>query len=143
MTSNIGSDRILAAEKITDTVKLEIQELLHQTFRPEFLNRIDEILFFESLSTENITAITQLQIDKIQKRLQEKELALTITKEALAYIAAQGYEKEFGARPLARAINRLLVNPLALEILKKPKSKQYMISLEEDHLVIKTGDENS
>lgn len=136
MTSNIGSDRILAAENSTDNLKQEIQELLKQYFRPEFLNRIDEILFFESLNKKNIFHIAQLHLEKIRKRLLEKEVTVMIDDAVISYLAEEGYEKEFGARPMARVINRLLVNPLAIEMLKQPEIKKFRVEMRDGKIVI-------
>ncbi len=79
MTSNIGSHIILEAKKIDKKVKDEINQILHQTFRPEFLNRIDAICYFNMLSQEDVQKIAQLQINKFAKRLQEKGIELNIT----------------------------------------------------------------
>jgi ATP-dependent Clp protease ATP-binding subunit ClpB len=120
MTSNIGSDRILASPEITESVKREVELLLHKLFRPEFLNRIDAIVFFRRLQERDMLAIVQLQIDELKKRLAERSVTLTITDAALAFLAQEGYEPEFGARPLKRAIQNLLNVPLAQELLKNP-----------------------
>ncbi len=136
MTSNLGSDIILAADQVTDYLKAEINQLLHKTFRPEFLNRIDEIVFFNALSTKVIKQIAQLQVRQLQTRLKEKGISITLSDEVIDHLIKAGFVKEFGARPMKRLLNTLIVNPLALAILKKPDIKDFLVKIENGQIII-------
>jgi len=136
MTSNIGSSRILEAQKIDDSVKQEIEKLLHQHFRPEFLNRIDAIVYFTMLTHEDVIKIAHLQIEQLKKRLAENTIELTIEDEVYNQIATLGYEKEFGARPLKRAIQQYLSVPLSRYLLAHPDQKKVTASWKNDSVVI-------
>lgn len=116
MTSNLGSDLILEA-KDTDGIKEKLNELLKVSFRPEFLNRIDEIIIFTRLDKKYIKEIAKNQIEKVAERLKDRRINLTISDEALEFISDVGYDVQFGARPLKRAIQNYIENPLAKEIL--------------------------
>lgn len=116
MTSNIGSELILEAESM-EAVRKEIDTLLKLHFKPEFLNRIDEIVLFERLSETMISAIADLRLEELAARLKEREISIELLPEAKAFIASEGYDKRFGARPLKRAIQSLLENPLSKSIL--------------------------
>jgi ATP-dependent Clp protease ATP-binding subunit ClpB len=119
MTSNIGSQWILEYG-IHEQEKFEekIRETLQANFSPEFLNRIDETIIFKSLTADQITSIVTLQVNRLNKRLSEKNINLILSDEAKAFLGQKGYDPVFGARPLKRAIQRYLENPLAMEILK-------------------------
>ena len=116
MTSNLGSDLILEA-KNTDDIKEKINELLKVSFRPEFLNRIDEIITFTRLDKKYINAIVENQIEKVAERLKDRRINLEVSNEAIEFISDVGYDAQFGARPLKRAIQNYIENPLAKEIL--------------------------
>jgi len=116
MTSNIGSDYILSADSM-DHIKPQIQELLKSNFRPELLNRIDEILTFNRLSREHIAQIADIQLRSVAQRMASRRLKLAVTPEARSYLAQAGYDPVYGARPLKRAIQSELENPLAKAIL--------------------------
>ncbi len=116
MTSNIGSELILEAESM-EAVRKEIDTLLKLHFKPEFLNRIDEIVLFERLSETMISAIADLRLEELAARLKERDISIELLPEAKAFIASEGYDKRFGARPLKRAIQSLLENPLSKSIL--------------------------
>ena len=116
MTSNLGSDLILEA-KNTDDIKEKINELLKVSFRPEFLNRIDEIITFTRLDKKYINAIARNQIEKVAERLKDRRINLEVSNEAIDFISDVGYDAQFGARPLKRAIQNYIENPLAKEIL--------------------------
>jgi len=124
MTSNIGSSLILENllnennEKAKEKTKTEVMEVLRGHFRPEFLNRIDEIVFFEGLSQKQLEKIVDIQLRNLDKLLKEQELEFEITPEAKAFLAQRGYEPAFGARPLKRVIRQLIENPLAKLILE-------------------------
>jgi ATP-dependent Clp protease ATP-binding subunit ClpB len=116
MTSNLGSDLILEAKKSED-IKGALTELLKQSFRPEFLNRIDETVIFNRLGREEIAKIVEIQLNRLAGRLAERKIALTVTPAARELLAARGYDPLFGARPLKRAIQADLENPLAKVII--------------------------
>lgn len=120
MTSNIGSSIILESKKLDDTVQASIEKLLHQTFKPEFLNRIDAIVYFHRLDEKIIENIAKIQIDQLKDRLLEKHIKLTVTPAAIKEIAERGYSPEFGARPLKRTIQNYIMIPISQALLKKP-----------------------
>ena len=114
MTSNLGNQLWEGGHEAT---RDEITRALQGHFRPEFLNRIDEIVVFHSLSKEHLGAIVEIQLRRVEKLLQDKGYGLTVTEEARGYLAETGYDPDFGARPLKRAIQRELQDPLALKLL--------------------------
>ncbi|NUS98194.1 MAG: ATP-dependent chaperone ClpB, partial [Gemmatimonadaceae bacterium] len=119
MTSNIGSHFILEhAGEDRVMVETQVMAALRQHFRPEFLNRVDDIIIFRPLGQEEIEHIVGLQLGKLEKLLADRKLTLDLTPEARHIIAEEGYDPAFGARPLKRAVQRLLQNPLALAILE-------------------------
>ncbi|GHV93707.1 chaperone protein ClpB [Spirochaetia bacterium] len=112
MTSNLGSDLILEAKK-PEAVKASLMELLKQSFRPEFLNRIDETVIFNSLGKGEIGKIVDIQLTRLMERLAERKITLKLSKAAKETLAERGYDPLFGARPLKRTIQSDLENPLA------------------------------
>jgi len=92
-------------------------EALRRTFRPEFLNRIDEIVTFHSLGKAEIEKIVEIQLEDLKKRLAERKISLSLAPQAKARLAERGYDPVFGARPLKRTIQRMIENPLAVEVL--------------------------
>ena len=119
MTSNLGSDIIqeLAGEALYPVMKAAVMEKVSQSFRPEFINRIDEAVVFHPLGREQIRAISGIQIGFLRKRLQEREIGFEITDEAMDLLGEAGFDPVYGARPMKRAIQQQLENPLAQEIL--------------------------
>jgi ATP-dependent Clp protease ATP-binding subunit ClpB len=120
MTSNLGSDLIMKmAEEHAgiDVVRNQIEELLHQKFKPEFLNRVDETIIFHSLSKKDMGAIIDIQLQRLVARLEERKYKLSVTEAAKGFLVDAGYNPLFGARPLKRAIQRYLEDPLAMELL--------------------------
>ena len=126
MTSNMGSNLIREnmanindnnREQIIENTKKAVLEMLKQTIRPEFLNRIDETIMFTPLTPDEIRRIVKLQIGNVAKMLKSNQIELTVTDNALDYLAAEGYDPEFGARPVKRAIQRLLLNQLSKDII--------------------------
>jgi ATP-dependent Clp protease ATP-binding subunit ClpB len=117
MTSNLGSQAILDAAGDTERVKREVTAALRGHFRPEFLNRIDETVIFESLGTTQIQAIVGLQLDRLAKLLAEQQIGLEVTPEARAVLAVESYDPAYGARPVKRALQRRLRDPLSEKIL--------------------------
>src|SRR5205807_9955841 len=117
MTSNLGS-HLLQDPNLSETDKQRlVLDTVRQNFRPEFLNRVDEIIIFKPLSREQIKSIVQIQLEALRKRLAERRITLALTPAALEMIANEGYDPTYGARPLKRVIQRRLQDPLALEIL--------------------------
>ncbi|MBT7631552.1 MAG: ATP-dependent chaperone ClpB [Desulfobacula sp.] len=121
MTSNVGSRFLedLGTDGLDDiNVKKEIAHALKQVFRPEFLNRIDEVITFHALTMENIKQIATIQIEKLNQRLKSRNLKIHLDERAMEYLAQKGYDPIFGARPLKRVIQQTLENPLSMAILK-------------------------
>jgi len=123
MTSNVGSEYLMHLskeefEKNYDKIKEQIMSELKKRFRPEFLNRIDEIIIFHPLSEEEIKKIVDLLISKLNKRLEERGIKVKLTEEAKSELAKRGYVPEFGARPLRRTIQREIETPLSVKILE-------------------------
>jgi ATP-dependent Clp protease ATP-binding subunit ClpB len=116
MTSNLGSELILEA-KNNDDVEGALRELLKQSFRPEFLNRIDETVIFNRLGKDEIAKIVEIQLARLAARLAERKIGLELTPQAKALLAERGYDPLFGARPLKRSIQAELENPLAKAII--------------------------
>ena len=117
MTSNIGGDLIQNAAKIED-IRDAISALLKATFKPEFLNRIDETIIFNRLGKDEILKIVDIQLDLLKNRLKDKKVTLEATPKAKAFLAEAGFDPQFGARPLKRTIQSLVQNPLAKRILE-------------------------
>jgi ATP-dependent Clp protease ATP-binding subunit ClpB len=136
MTSNIGSDLILQAGKIIPSVKTEIEKLLLKHFRPEFLNRIDQTVFFKTLEASDIKNIVSIQLDQLKERLHEKNIELKVTDSAMDKLAELGYVPEFGARPLKRTVQQYIVSPLAVAMLKEPEKKMFLIDVKKNEFVI-------
>ncbi|MDO4527284.1 MAG: ATP-dependent chaperone ClpB [bacterium] len=118
MTSNLGSSLISAAEEKGEAIEPLVQEVLKQHFPPEFLNRIDETLVFNPLSKESLTKIIDLQLADLNQRLAEQDLTLEVSPETREAILEEGYDPDFGARPLKRVIQRKLETPIARDILR-------------------------
>jgi len=119
MTSNIGSDMIQnAIEQKTEISRSQITNFLRKYFKPEFLNRLDDIIVFKSLSKENIARIVDIQMSIVKERLQRKGYALKYTPALKNYLAEVGYDPVYGARPLKRTIQNEVLDPLALQILE-------------------------
>jgi ATP-dependent Clp protease ATP-binding subunit ClpB len=119
MTSNIGSDIIqaLSGEALYSVMKNAVMDIVATKFRPEFINRIDEAVVFHSLGREQVRAISTIQIDHLRKRLQEREIGFDISDAALDLLGEAGFDPIYGARPMKRAIQQQLENPLAQSIL--------------------------
>ena len=123
MTSNIASDAILEAalnpSQDFESVKVTVNEALREHFKPEFLNRIDETIFFRGLTLPQLSKIVDIQIEYLQKLLKEQELGLKITDDAKEFLARQGFNPIYGARPLKRVIRQQVENPLSKLILSQ------------------------
>jgi ATP-dependent Clp protease ATP-binding subunit ClpB len=118
MTTNVGSAQLL---KLTKDNRDQIEKLamreLQTTFRPEFLNRIDEIIFFEPLGESQLSRIVRIQAQRFDKLLAERQITLHLSDQAVARVAEAGYDPIYGARPLKRALQKLVIDPLASHLL--------------------------
>ena len=147
MTSNLGSQLIQEQfENIkgdltatTEAAKESVLNLLKQSVRPEFINRIDEIVMFTPLTNENIKAIVGIQLKSVTKMLAKQNIVLDATPEAISYLAEKGYDPQFGARPVKRVIQKVVLNELSKEILAEKISAESIILLDcfENHLVFR------
>jgi ATP-dependent Clp protease ATP-binding subunit ClpB len=120
MTSNLGSDLIqeMAGDGHYDTMKNAVMEAVGRHFRPEFINRVDETVVFHPLAQAQIRGIASIQVAHLRQRLGERDLVLQMSDDVLDHLAEAGFDPVFGARPLKRAIQQLLENPLAQQILQ-------------------------
>jgi len=128
MTTNIGAQEISGRKRFGygkddddstyEGMKVKLKEEMKNNFRPEFLNRVDDIIVFRGLTKDNIKAIIDIELHKVSKRLRDKGLELVLTEEAKELIISEGYSPEYGARPLRRAIEHLLEDPLSEELLR-------------------------
>lgn len=136
MTSNLGSNLILEAgeNNVTDSSKLkgEIDSLLKSTFRPEFLNRIDEIVMFNRLDRSCIGGIVKIQLERVAKRLEDRRIAIKFDDSAVNFIAEKGYDPAFGARPIKRAVQTWVENPLSKELLEGKFGEGSVINVSSD-----------
>ena len=156
LTSNLGSEYIREQFSTLDTgnthngttgdgqreaviqeTKRTVIEQLKRTIRPEFLNRIDETIMFEPLTQNEIREVVQLQVNAVQKMLAQNGIQLNLTEAAIGLLSREGYEPEFGARPVKRAIQRLLLNDLSKAILAGTVNRDHPIRVdaESDHLI--------
>ena len=143
LTSNIGSEIILKntlesmiSEKQAEQTKEEVMAIMQQRFKPEFINRIDEIVFFKALTMMQLAKIVDIQVEHLHKLLSEQDITIEITEDAKEFLAQKGYNPIYGARPLKRTIRQLVENPLSKLILKqeiKPHSK-VKIDVQNDEL---------
>jgi ATP-dependent Clp protease ATP-binding subunit ClpB len=140
LTSNLGSE-YLAAQKegeITGTARDQVMNAVRQAFRPEFLNRLDEIILFNRLSRKDMTGIVEIQLRRLEALLADRKLELKLDQKAKEWLAEAGYDPVYGARPLKRVIQRELQNPLATMILEgrfKP-GEAISVSADKDGLTI-------
>ncbi|WP_306597683.1 ATP-dependent Clp protease ATP-binding subunit [Geothrix sp. 21YS21S-2] len=118
MTTNVGSQAIFEAGGEVDKARTEIQAALKLHFRPEFLNRLDEVVTFRSLGLDDMKAVARIQMNRVVAMLQDKRIRLEVPEEALAWLAKEGYDPQMGARPLKRLIQQVVVNHLARMLLE-------------------------
>jgi ATP-dependent Clp protease ATP-binding subunit ClpB len=116
MTSNLGSQHLTG--EVSEGVRRQVTDALREHFKPEFLNRIDEIIFFHSLDREHLTQIIDIQLAGLVKRLEERKIHVELTGAAKEHLVREGYDPIYGARPLKRAIQRQVLDPLALRVLE-------------------------
>lgn len=133
MTSNIGShliqenfDRLTEINKdeILAKTKTEVFELLKKTIRPEFLNRIDEVIMFEPLNREDVNDIVRIQFKQIANRLAEQHITISATEEAIDWLAQLGYDPHYGARPVKRVMQKQILNELSKQLLADTVNKE-------------------
>jgi ATP-dependent Clp protease ATP-binding subunit ClpC len=146
MTSNIGTAyakqggtlgflKASSADDEAREAKEKIEEGLKKTFRPEFLNRIDEIIIFHTLTLEHMEEIVTLQMKEIRERLEERGVVIELTEAALKWLAKEGYDPAFGARPLRRTLQRFVESPLSRRILRG----EFVAG---DHVLVDVGDDH-
>ena len=144
MTSNIGSDIILedtlnnlGSQKDFDATKEKVLTVLRSRFKPEFLNRIDETIFFKALTLHDLSQIVDIQMDYLRKLLKEQEIELEITPEAKELLATRGFNPVYGARPLKRVIRQMVENPLSKMLLSQKFLRGDKIKIDVDNDEIK------
>lgn len=140
MTSNIGSHYILetlrntrdSQEAVYDVMKKQVIELARQTFRPEFMNRIDEYIVFQPLDLKQVSRIVELQMRRVKDRLKQKKIDLHYTQEALSLLANMGFDPNYGARPVKRVIQQMVENEVAMGVLRGDFTEEDMIIVDAD-----------
>jgi ATP-dependent Clp protease ATP-binding subunit ClpB len=140
LTSNLGSEFIQAnkSEKLDERTKEKVLEVVKKSFRPEFVNRLDDIIVFDRLQKEEIKEIVKIQVNNLKNILKDKNLTFSITDKALEWLVDKGFDQEYGARPLKRAIQRYIQNPIANLILdmKDKKLDAIKIDVDDDQLIL-------
>lgn len=139
MTSNLGSDIIMQTPGQPEEQRVALENILSQTFRPEFLNRVDEIVIFQPLTPEEIRQIVTLQIGEVEKRLKPKNIELKVSEAAIDHFATTGYDLVFGARPLKRLIQNTLLNELSTAIIEGKVKDGDTVSVEFDGKKLRVG----
>lgn len=136
MTSNLGSSIILEAKTITKEVREKVEQLLRSSFRPEFLNRIDNVVFFRALDEKDVQKIAKIQIADLENRLRDRQITLDIDDAVVKKLGHEGYSPEFGARPLKRVIQQQLIVPVSQHLLRYPDAKVIRAQLKDEQIVI-------
>ena len=150
MTSNIGSEYIAQMSSLgfvpgegqeKSSLEQKVMDCLRDNFRPEFLNRIDEIVIFNHLSKADIRKIVNLELAKVQERLKKKDIKLKVAEKAKRLLAERGFDPKLGARPLKRVIQRMILDPLALEIVKGEiaKKERVLVDAEDGKIIFRTA----
>ncbi|MEP6637169.1 MAG: AAA family ATPase, partial [Acidobacteriota bacterium] len=141
MTSNLGSREIQAAEGDEDEVREAVLQELRLHFKPEFLNRVDDIVVFRQLSQEEIVQIIDVQLERLRHMLHDRNIALVLDDSARQLLAREGYDPAYGARPLKRAIQTLIQNPLAVKLLNGEilPGQTLMVSANGDQMQFRTA----
>lgn len=132
MTSNLGSEIILDENLSENDKQTALKQALKEKFKPEFLNRIDEIITFKALTLDELTAIVDIQTESLKKRLAEQSIELVITDNAKNFLAKEGYEPLYGARPLRRVIRQFVEIPLSVKILENEFTKDDVVTVDYD-----------
>lgn len=143
LTSNLGSE-ILAntdSEALTPALRDQVMDRVRNAFRPEFLNRLDEILIFHRLNRKDMTSIVDIQLHRLRQLLEDRKITLNVSSKALEWLANKGYDPVYGARPLKRVIQRDLQNLLATKILEGtiPDGATLEVQVEDGHLILDAG----
>jgi ATP-dependent Clp protease ATP-binding subunit ClpC len=154
MTSNIGTSFATTggtlgfvrpdedASDAEDSLRKEISSKLKRTFRPEFLNRLDEVIIFHNLTAEHMLQIVDLQMKEVGGRLHEQGVQITLTDAAREWLADKGYDPQFGARPLRRALQRYIENPLSIKLLGAELQTGLIVTdVEDDEIVFRTAEQ--
>jgi ATP-dependent Clp protease ATP-binding subunit ClpA len=141
MTSNVGSDYINKMSAIgfsskqdiaeRESMKDKVMNSLKDQFRPEFLNRIDEIVIFNYLQQDQIKTIVDLELAKVEKRLKAKQISIQISQKAKEFLVKEGFDPNLGARPLKRVIQRLILDPLSIKIVTNEISEESRVFIDE------------
>src|SRR5205807_995201 len=118
MTSNIGSQYIMEETQSSEARERLVMDALRSHFRPEFLNRVDEIIIFDRLSEDDLKKIVEIQLKRLAKRLEQQKITLDLSDSAKALLAREGYDPVYGARPLRRTIQKEILDPLSIDILE-------------------------
>jgi ATP-dependent Clp protease ATP-binding subunit ClpB len=139
MTSNLGSHILQDPNFTEDDKQKMVMEAVRQSFRPEFLNRVDEIILFKPLTRQQITKIVDIQLERLRKRLAERRIKLELTPKAMEVIANEGYDPTYGARPLKRVIQRRIQDSLAMALLdgKFSEGDTVLIDAEDGNLIMR------
>ncbi len=148
MTSNLGADLIRKSTTVGfgakegaldyDMIKEKIEDAIKKQFKPEFINRVDDVVIFRPLSKEFLMQVIELEVKKVQNRLERKEIYLTLDDKAKNYLVEKGFQPEMGARPLRRIIEQYLEDPLAEKILMNPdEGRRTTVTIEDDKLIFK------
>jgi len=144
MTSNLGTELIQGGQtdaegNVDEATRAEVDALLRRGFRPEFLNRIDDVILFHALTEEHVKRILELQLRRIEARLEDRRLTLELSEAAKGHLARLGYDRDFGARPLKRVLQKKVQDPIAVGILEGsyPEGTTIQVDLEGDQLVFK------
>jgi ATP-dependent Clp protease ATP-binding subunit ClpB len=141
MTSNLGSREIQSVSDDEKQVREAVTQVLQDHFKPEFLNRIDDIVIFHRLSREQISQIIDVQLERLRQMLHERNIAIVLEDSAKDLLSREGYDPNFGARPLKRAIQTLIQNPLAMKLLRGEilPGQTVTVSARNDEMVFATN----
>ncbi|TAL36588.1 MAG: ATP-dependent chaperone ClpB [Spirochaetes bacterium] len=132
MTSNIGTAYIADASIPMEERRRGVEQELKMNFKPEFLNRLDEIIIFNPLSRDNIRDIVKIQLSDLARRLKERGIHLELSKKALEFLVQEGFDPQFGARPLKRAVQRHILNPLSVKLLGGEVATEQVVKIDSD-----------
>ncbi|CAN5447725.1 ATP-dependent chaperone ClpB [soil metagenome] len=145
MTSNLGSQWILSATESEPQIEDKVLQTVRDHFKPEFLNRVDELIVFQRLDREHLARIAELQLDIVRKRLGARNIELQVTEDARAYLSVKGYDPAYGARPLKRLLQKEVLDPLALKLLEGEFSDGDVVSVtaEGDGLAFRPASERA
>jgi len=147
MTSNIGAEMLqkqgsigikpTKEEIVYKEMKEKLLEQVKKTFKPEFLNRLDDVIVFRSLTKKDLLKIIEIEVGEVQKRLHERNISIELTKQAKEFLIEKGFDRVFGARPLKRTIQRYVEDPLAEEIISGSLKENIpvMVSVKNDRLI--------